>query len=220
MKPFHGDEYLLQMVQIILEKLSVTSFVETGTGNGYTTEFIVSHYNLPIFTCDIDEERYQLAKARLQQYLHVEIKNCSSEKYIQELIERRILGELPFFFLDAHPTAQPELKYIPLPDEVKLIGSLSKAIILIDDFELPSQPQFGYNVYTGKIIGVEMIESSLGEENDYEFLIPVYTLKNMPKNIYRGHVFIFQNAGDCLEKIMGIPFVKENYKLVSIDELK
>ena len=130
------------------------------------------------------------------------------------------MGKLPFFFLDAHPTAQPELEYIPLPDEVKLISSLSKAIILIDDFELPSQPQFGYNVYTGKVIGVEMIESSLSEENNYEFLMPVYTLKDMPKNIYRGHVFRFQNSGDCLETIMSILFVKENYKLVGLDELK
>lgn len=220
MAEFHGDKYLSKAVCTVIEQLPVTSFVETGTCRGNTTEFIASKYDLPIFTCDIDSKYYEISKKRLEKYSNVEIRSMSSEKYIKELIERKVLGDFPFFFLDAHPTCQPWLKYVPLSDEVKLISSLKRAVILIDDFKIPSQPQFGYNSYDSGEIGINMIKNALDENNNYQFLIPTYKFPEMPTNIYRGHIFIFQNCPASFQRIIEIDFIRQNYKAVSIDELE
>ena len=150
---FHGNKLLQNIVKQIIEKKKVSSFIETGTYDGRTTSFIAEHFDkLQIYSCDIDEKIYNFAKKALSKYKNVKLFLESSEKFIEKLLKKdseNSIGSLPMFFLDAH-----WYDYWPLKDEMKLITSLEKFIVLVDDFEVPGKPEFGNDNGGGGTIGV------------------------------------------------------------------
>jgi predicted O-methyltransferase YrrM len=86
----------------IIYKLGITAFVETGTQYGSTTMYIASkHVDLPIYTCEIDQTSYEIAKKNLHVYPNVKAHLGSSEKFIASLISEGVLGEFPMFFLES-----------------------------------------------------------------------------------------------------------------------
>jgi hypothetical protein len=149
MSGFHGNLILHTMVDDIISKLGVTSFVETGTQYAYTTIHVASrHSTLPVFTCEIDPVCFSKSAEKLITYPNISIFMESSEKFIDRLITEKTLGNFPMFFLDAHWN-----DYWPLLDEVINISKLSRFIILIDDFMVPGRSQFEHEPGGGGTLG-------------------------------------------------------------------
>lgn len=147
---FHGNKILRTLVGDVIRLAGVTSFVETGTCTGITTECMALLFpKLPIFSCEIDPQYYAGSVERLRPHGNVKIAMESSEKFITRLIAEKSLGDMPMFFLDAH-----WYDYWPLVDEVAVISSLPKFAVIVDDFRVPGQGQFETSAGGGGTPGV------------------------------------------------------------------
>jgi len=223
---FHGDRVFQRLIQEIISCLPITSFVETGTYIGDSTAYVASRWsNLSIFTCEINEDFFLKSKHRLKKFKNVELSRTSSEGYLKELVENNRLGKLPLFFLDAH-----WYDYWPLEDEIYVISfSCPNAIVIIDDFQVPGRPEFGYAIggggskeFSGKTVsdqrvcGLDLVKPKMNQNNTYHALFPCYTKQDaFPRErtgSFQGYIVIFQNLKDKFESLKKKDFISRNYK--------
>lgn len=227
---FHSDRIFQSLIEEIISCLPITSFVETGTYLGDSTVYVASRWsNLSIFTCEVNSDFFNKSKRRLKKFRNVEISQTSSPEYLKELLKNNRLGELPLFFLDAH-----WYDYWPLEDEINLISLFCpNAIIIIDDFEVPSRPDFRYDVSCGgskefgsKIVvdqvgcNLDLIYPKLSQKNVYCALFPRYSkddaFPNKKSGAFRGHIVLFQNAGNYFEILKHRKIILKNYKFFNL----
>ncbi len=206
---FHGDFIAKELVRVIIKKCNVTSFIETGTYHGFTTKYVANLYGeLPIFTCELNKNIYKSAKKNLKKLKNVTIRNMSSEKFLVETLKKEI-GKIPLFYLDAH-----WYKYWPLYDELTIITeNCDKAIIIIDDFEVPGRKDFKYYTFNGNKSNLTYIKPILinGKDNKFTIIFPSYSKKNAKVKELDGYVVIFQNMTKDLDRILNDDFVKTNF---------
>jgi predicted O-methyltransferase YrrM len=215
---FHRDRVYRAMMLDLLEAMPITSFVETGTYRGYSTELIATrHPQLPVFTSEVVPATFDRARRALAGYRNVTPMLGSSEACVKELLEGNKLGTLPLLYLDAHWE-----RYWPLRDELRLIGAgRRRAVIVIDDFEVPGQEHFGYDVdgggvvQAGKKCNLEYIASALSGEQNYQVVFPKYSAQAAfgggGRGLLRGHVILFQNLADECEAFLHRPLAREHY---------
>jgi hypothetical protein len=215
---FHRDQIYRALMIEIAKSLPVSSFVETGTWRGDSTQTIAMRFpRLPIYTCEIVEKTYHLARGVLKKYPTVTQSLGRSDEFIGQLIRERKIGDFPFFFLDAHWQT-----YWPLRQELKYISDAQlKAIMVIDDFEVPGQPAFGFDidgggeVTAGEKCNVEYIRPSLGSQNRYRALFPKYGARDAYPSAgnleLRGHIALFQNADEQFEQFCKQPLIQQHY---------
>jgi predicted O-methyltransferase YrrM len=139
---FHGDRIYQGIIEQIISSLPVTSFIETGTYVGNSTAYVAAkNETLPVLSCENDKRFYRKSVKRLKKFKNVKIYLKSSEQFIEQILGESQIGNLPFFFLDAH-----WYKYWPLEDEIRLISkSAISTIIIIDDFKVPQQSHFSFD---------------------------------------------------------------------------
>ena len=126
----------------LVEQHGVTAVVETGTSTGETSAFLARlDPSLPVYSCEIQPDTFKRAATRLARFPNVKAFQSSSPAFLKSLLATGACGELPLFWLDAHWFA-----YWPLRDELSIItNNLEKAILMIDDFQVPGKPQFGFD---------------------------------------------------------------------------
>ena len=199
---FHNDVIFQNTIKEIILSFPISSFIETGTYSGGSTGYIARlKRDIPIFGCEINEKFFKQSKKRLKEFKNVKIIKHSSQKFLKDLIKSRSLGSLPLFFLDAHWQ-----NYWPLEDEISIItSSLGRAIIIIDDFEVPDRPEFKFDKYNDKACGLDLIKPKMDKKNLYYSLFPSYSRKQaFPNSRFfslRGYIIIFQNLKEEFELI-------------------
>jgi hypothetical protein len=215
---FHCDAIYRQMVLELLGHFKFTSFVETGTFRGYSTEFIASHYShLPVFTSEVMPLSYKLSRNALSKYSNVTTHLGNSSDWIGEKISQHCFGNFPLFYLDAHWQ-----RYWPLRDELRHIATVKlRTIIVIDDFEVPEHPEFGFDidgggeVVEGQNCNLDYIRPALLPPNSYHAVFPKYSQQDANLSSWhgsvRGHVILFQNAAAEYEAFCRCQFVQEHY---------
>jgi hypothetical protein len=129
----------------LVERLQPGAIVETGTYVGTTTEWIAA-FQVPVFTCEGSEENLGFAQARLSATQNVTATLGDSREFLRGLLRDGALNardETVLFYLDAHWNAD-----LPLAAEIDLVFSLCpKAVVLIDDFQVPDDPGYGFDSY-------------------------------------------------------------------------
>ncbi len=157
---FHGDPHLLSLVDRLTP--SVSSFIETGTEAGSTVAYIARMYpHLQCYTCEADPGTHDKAKENTSNIPNIHHACQGSREWLQAIcptlltvngdaIDVRTIGhEGPppgpaLFWLDAHSHGFG----CPLGIEVNTILSRwSSGYILMDDFQVPDRPDFGYDWY-------------------------------------------------------------------------
>ena len=222
---FHGDRVFQTLFCELISSLPITSFVETGTYLGDSTCYVASRYNkLQVFSCEINDEFFKQSKHRLKRFRNVELHKAYSQDFIRKLGEDKRLGNLPLFFLDAH-----WYDYWPLEYEIRAINILPCAIVIIDDFEVPGRPDFGFDVggggspdISGKTVknsrkcNLYLIRPQMALGKTYNALFPYYNMKEaFPEGeagTLRGHIVIFQNLKDRFEALKQRDFISQHYK--------
>jgi predicted O-methyltransferase YrrM len=203
---FHCDAIYCKLMIDLLDAFHFTSFVETGTFRGYSTELMARHKpQLPVFTVEVEPCTYKLAKRVLSQYPNITQFLGNSGEQIREMIREQRLGGFPLFFLDAHWQ-----RYWPLRDELRhMVEAKLSTVIVIDDFEVPGRPEFGFDIDGGADIveglkcNLDYIRPSLSSSNAYHAFYPKYSQPDA--NIWwrqgslRGHLVLFQNAPEAYE---------------------
>ncbi len=154
--PFNGQLNRRHIFKAMISLVQPTAIIETGTYLGATTEFMAAT-GLPIYTIEGHPRFYGFARARLWWKLNVKLRQGDSRAELRRLFEGPLenLNNAPlFFYLDAHWNED-----LPLAEEIDIIFDRSPhAVVMIDDFEVPDDPGFGYDDYgPGKVLNAEYI---------------------------------------------------------------
>lgn len=169
---FHGDVYLLELVELLLAKCAV--FVETGTNVGSTLAYVAGHHpHVRCFSCEPDREAYQHAKTNIARFDNVSLSNDTSQRFFRKLLaQKETLDNEVLFWIDAHGYGFQW----PLREEMSIITSRwEKAYILIDDFFVPGLDCFAYEKYAEQICSFDYIKGSLNAKHQYRLYYPSYT---------------------------------------------
>ena len=142
--PLNGQLARQKLVLSILSQVNFSAIVETGSFRGCSTEFFSVISRVPIHSIESNPRNFGFAKARLIGRSNCNLHLGSSHQLLPSLLAGVIDTSLPvFFYLDAHWN-----QYLPLRDEIKTISELCPHFIaLIDDFEVPSEPEYSWDDY-------------------------------------------------------------------------
>jgi len=168
-RAFHGDEYLLRLVDCLISGCNL--FVETGTHRGDTLAYVVHNYpHCYSIGCEPNREYTKEAIAKIKEKENFYIALVTSQEFLPFLGFAEIQDQKNLFWLDAHGHGFDW----PLAFEVEFITShYNKSFILIDDFQVTGKPQFSYDVSTGNTCSYETIKPYI--KNDYKVYYPAYT---------------------------------------------
>ena len=182
---FHGDPYLLQLVNLILHT-NCDLFVETGTNVGSTLAYVAKQFpNIQCFSCEPDQVAFSYAEQNTIQYKNVNLFNETSSKFLARLEHdySNIFELNVLFWLDAHGYG---FKW-PLLDEVEFIThNFKAAYMLIDDFKVPGMDCFGYDRYEDQECSLDYIKPALNRAKGYSMYFPHYTDNNSLHHSLRG----------------------------------
>ena len=152
---FHGDWYLLKAVDVIAKE--VTTFIETGTHSASTLHYIARTYPSmsKVYSCEPVQEWYDISKhnmetvspADLSWKSRVKIWKDTSQNMMKDILttEPNIVNRDALFWFDAHGQ---KLFEWPLREEIEFVTNNweSDAFVFIDDFKVPHDLSFGFDV--------------------------------------------------------------------------
>ena len=154
--PFNGQQFRLKIFSELLDSFEFDFIVETGTFKGATTEYIGKEVDIPVFSTEVHERNYGFAAHRLRRLKNVHVEFNDSRNFISNLAaEPDCQAKSVLFYLDAHWNAD-----LPLAEELAIIlEHWNKSIILIDDFQVPDDPNYGYDDYgIGKVVNLDYLQ--------------------------------------------------------------
>lgn len=194
---FHGDEYLLRLVEHIAGKTKV--YVETGANVGSTLAYVARSYPwLRCLSCEPDRLAFEQASANAGKYGNVSLFSGTSQQLIEHLSthESGIFSEPCFFWLDAHGYGFEW----PLEEELEFITQRFKSgYILIDDFKVPGRDHFGYDVYEHQICSYDYVKDSLNPQKSYRLYYPTYEDRTSQHHPLRGWgLLVFGHDDFCI----------------------
>lgn len=168
-----------------------SAFIETGTFKGDTAIWVVKHRKIPIFTCELNQERAEAVRKRFRDS-SVKFYEMASPRFLEAI--RLHLAGLPLVYLDAHAGGNtPE--FWPITKEIQYLASdkrYRQAVIVIHDFEVPGVPKYRYQRHPdGTHLGLKFVKPLLNTEPDfhYRFFFPIHYVPGKS-----GYVCIFQNV--------------------------
>ena len=132
---------------------------------------------------------------------NINIIHGSSEQELAKLVssEKLRADQNPFIYLDAHWD-----DYWPLRDELEVILKLDKAVVVVDDFQVPGRPEWGFDMYQGKPCGLATISDLILRHPPVAVFFPVRSNRDN-----RGWVMIFKGYSEQELRFMsGLPFVR------------
>jgi hypothetical protein len=144
--PFNGQQKRLEVFLALVSASRPAAIVETGTYLGASTEFMARAVGLPVYSVEADARNFGFAGMRLRKYRNLELALGDSREFLASFVEHRSAkysGRPLLFYLDAHWGED-----LPLSGEIsKIFSSLSQAIVMIDDFQVPDDAGYGYDDY-------------------------------------------------------------------------
>jgi len=157
--PFNGQTIRQQIFLDLIQRISFSAIVETGTSRGTTTEYLHRSSHLPVYTAELGPRKYGYAKTRFLMNSNVNVYHKDSRHFLSDLLKDPIFKKMKlFFYLDAHGG-----KDLPLKDELQIIfENCSNAVVMVDDFKVPFDDGYKYDNY--------------GEDKVlcFEYLAPLY----------------------------------------------
>ncbi len=189
-KGFHGDTYLLGLVDEVIKQIQPAHFIETGTNVGTTARYVARTYpQLQIHSCEPDGMVFAKAQETVRGCPNAHLYNQPSPDFLYKLYEQQpaIASSLNLFWLDAHDYGFEW----PLKDELAFISQQhTQAAILIDDAQVPDQPQFYHCGYEGQECNLDYMLAALTKEKRYHFFYPTYQERTSEHHTLRGYMMI------------------------------
>ena len=146
--PFNGQTARQALFVEIVTKARPQALVETGTSLGATTE-LMSQTGLPVFTIELYPRHYGFARARFWRKRNIKLLHDDSRTGLRRLFDgplQALAGHTLFFYLDAHGHVFGD--DLPLAEELDIVfRRCPSAVVMIDDFEVPSDAGYGYDDY-------------------------------------------------------------------------
>jgi hypothetical protein len=144
--PLNNQKCRQNIFREIAMRFKPVAIIETGTYVGTTTEFFADT-GLPVYSIESDARHYGYAAVRLRKRRNVELHLGDSREGLTHVLNGPLSAQKtsPFFvYLDAHWNESD----LPLFEELNIIfSSCPKAIVMIDDFQVPFDPGYAYDDY-------------------------------------------------------------------------
>lgn len=203
--PFNGQILRSRKILEIIDKLDPKLIVETGTYYGESTQFLASFSNCLVITIEKNE---LFANEALKKFLNngfgekIELVVGDSKFKLKEVLDEgnRRSNTLVAYF-DAHWNEELPLRY----EISEILDWNAPAVIVIDDFEVPDYPDFGFDLYDGVPIGINLF-SNLAS---FSLWVPNYSPKH-ETGARRGTAYLLNKKA---RKILGRKFFCDLKKL-------
>ncbi len=157
---FNGQVIRLACCQWLYNEFGCTSFVETGTRWGHTTITARCLFGGPVFSVELKGRNYRHARRLARQVLGsldgLTLRRDDSRKALRHWLASDLLGPVPMIYLDAHFYEDH-----PLVEEVECIMKRGNCVVVIDDFKVPHDLGFGWDMKKGGEVALERISSTL-----------------------------------------------------------
>ena len=157
------------MFRDLVAGLKPCAIAETGTYRGTTTEFM-AQTGLPIYTVEANPANYGFVRARFWRTYNITPVCGDSRPALGELLDGPLRDitrhHTLFFYLDAHWNED-----LPLAEEIDIAFSRCPfALVMIDDFQVPFDPGYGYDDYgAGKALVPSYIASAITTWKPFSF---------------------------------------------------
>jgi hypothetical protein len=200
--PFNDQGARARLCQQLAALGGIRAVVETGTYRGTTTLFLSHVFAAPVYSVEIDPRSYYFARLRTRGIANVRLSLGDSRQFLHALAhDREIPKEDAFFYLDAHGPGS-----LPLPEELDLICRVwSHPLIMIDDFEVPDDPGYGFNDYgPGLRFGTALLPAAT---RDFRQFYPA-TSSGAETGYRRGSILLAR-PGRWAERLRGLSLVRE-----------
>jgi hypothetical protein len=186
-QPLNGQFVRLKHVINLCDDFKPTVCIETGTYRGTTTIFLATLSSKITYTIEINKKFFLQAKARLQNFdQNIQLINGDSAQEMKILLNNHSpIDERLLVYLDAHWG-----EVLPIRDEVKVLCNWGgKFIAIIDDFCIPTDSGFSFDVYSGIPIGLDLIPLYNGLE------VWVSTIESgLETGAKRGTAYVFSSG--------------------------
>lgn len=182
---FHGDQFLIDIINFIIGNKNISNFIETGSNVGSTLAYLAKKYpHINCLSCEPDENAFQEAKKNTKTLDNVTIYKKLSQEFIYEIKKNHpsIFNQKNLFWLDAHGYG-----FVwPLKEEIEFIlNNFSNAYIFIDDFKVPHLEAFKYDSYDKQICSFDYIKDAV-PDIPYKLYYPNYTQKTSNHHPLKG----------------------------------
>lgn len=175
---FNDDTHLEAAFITLRDRHGIKSVIETGTFYANTTKWLAENFD-QVYTCEVHEPTYEIAKRELADYKNVEHTLEGSQTWLPKALEK---AEGPVLvFLDAHWFENPLLA------EIEAIGkSKVRPVLVIHDFKVPGK-SFGYDTYPGIVYDWDYIKDAIEKAYGGQYVKSYNTVATGAK---RGAIFI------------------------------
>jgi hypothetical protein len=141
--PFNGQRKRIAIVEAIAASGDFGCAVETGTFRGTTTKFLADRFPR-VVSIEINPRYVAFSRLRLRTRRNVEIVEGDSAAELAPILQRLESGRPIFAYLDAH------WGNLPLTPELRALEESSlDYVAAIDDFEVPGDAGYGFDVHGG-----------------------------------------------------------------------
>ena len=148
-EPFNGQAGRTRAIDLLLSEFAPDSVIETGTFLGFTTQWLAAR-GLDTYTVEVSPRFRAAGRFGLRNLDNVTMIWGDSAAAVRHLAQGGRLSK-PFAYLDAHWE-----KDLPLSDELEcLLSTWEDVLVAIDDFHVPGEPGYGYDVYDGIPLSLE-----------------------------------------------------------------
>ncbi|OKJ78314.1 hypothetical protein [Streptomyces sp. CB02460] len=155
--PMNGQAGRRKILRELVRTIEFQHVIETGTHRGTTTEFLSAITGVTVASVELDDRYRRFAETRLASNPDVQISGGDSRDFLRR--QSTTSDAVTLFYLDAH-----WLDDLPLAEELKIIaGSWSKAVVVVDDFQVPDDAGYAYDDYgPGKALVPAYLPDEIG----------------------------------------------------------
>jgi predicted O-methyltransferase YrrM len=180
-EPLNGQVGRRRAVDFLVDDFSPETMVETGTFLGFTTRYLAA-FGLPTYTVEISRRYRYAAKSAVANLHNVTMFWGDSAAALQVLAAEQKLVR-PLAYLDAHWEEE-----VPLAAEVEcLLSNCEEALIIVDDFYVPTDPGYAYDIYAGVPLSLEKLPLPDGVAIAYPALAAVEETGARRGTLYLAH---------------------------------
>ncbi|WP_316744366.1 hypothetical protein [Streptomyces sp. MK7] len=156
--PLNGQRFRQTLFRSLIRELQPQAVFESGTHRGTTTEFLWNVSGCPVWTVEKDSRLARQAARKFREVPDIRVVKSDSRRALREL---RGTSSFPrsrvLFYLDAHWDAD-----LPLREEVDIItSSWTNSVIVIDDFKVPDDPGYGFDVYGRTELSIKYVGDAI-----------------------------------------------------------
>jgi len=150
-QPFNGQAARTATIDLLLREFAPRAVIETGTFLGFTTRWLAER-GLDTYTVEVSPRFRAAGRFALRDLDNVTMIWGDSAAAMRHLAAGGRIAR-PFAYLDAHWEED-----LPLNDELDcILSTWEEALVAIDDFHVPGEPGYDYDVYEGIPLSIEQL---------------------------------------------------------------